>query len=101
MKYKFYPIENGPQPLDFVYVENYIDMVPGERMLGRVGVNQSLPKNLVLKGIANCTNWEYTQFEISLNSREGQKRHLFDFTFLHEESKEGLKVWLATWNPHD
>lgn len=101
MKLKFYPIKNGPQPLDFVYIENYIDMEPGDRILGRVGRNTSFPDNIVLRGIANCKNWEYTQFEISLNAYKGQKRYLFDFTFLPEESKNGNRVWLAKWNPHN
>lgn len=98
MKFEFYPIENGPKPGDFVWIENYIDMEPGERFLAQVCVNCGLPENIVARGIANGKKWPYTPFEFPLNAYAGQKRHLFFFIPMPEEGKN---VWRAVFNPHN
>ena len=97
------PVKAG----DFVYL-NYMDFGNDNFVLCKASINQhcnyeegEIP-NIVVKGIVNLPDkgWDYTPFEIGLNSYQGQKTHLFDFKE-HPDSKPHRKVWIARWNPHN
>lgn len=104
LKFNTIPVKPG----DFVYL-NYMDfgdkfvLCRAEAGEGYFHENKSFKNGdqLLVRGIINNPpDWDYSSFEIGLNSRVGAKNHLFDFTE-HKDSRPDRKVWIAKWNPHN
>ena len=88
---------------EFEYVANKLDLSVEEFQKIFEGENKSFKDGdqLLVRGIINNPpDFDYSNFEIGLNSQVGAKNHLFDFTE-HKDSRPDRKVWITKWNPHN
>lgn len=90
MKYIFNEIPVKPGDFVYLYYMDFDDYVLCQAKCG------SYKGQLIVEGIANFKEWDYTSFVIGLNSYQGQRSRLFDFT-PHKDSREERKVWIAKW----
>lgn len=104
LKFNTIPVKPG----DFIYL-NYMDfgdkfvLCRAEAGEGYFHENKSFKDGdqLLVRGIINNPpDFDYSNFEIGLNSQVGAKNHLFDFTE-HKDSHPDRKVWITKWNPHN